>query len=364
MKAPDGSADWQPPIYVYAIVPTPSAVGEQFAAAPPAGRLGTISAGPFAAVVGDGVRPGGPGQTREQLAPQLLAHQRTIEQIMRAGPLLPVKFGTFAAGEGDVRVILERGEAAFGAAFDRLGGGIQMELLVKWDLRSVLAELSGAEAIVTLKRRLEREGAAGDPAARAEFGKLVKDAVEERRATLAASLLEQLTPMAEDVIVYPSTADQVVLHLVLLMKMADVEAFYRSLEALDAAHGGRLTFRCIGPSAPYSFATVEIQLGDPAASARARQLLAVEQGASAADVRAAYRRLAKSLHPDLAGAGADDGARMAELTAAYHVLTAEAEAGGEGTGRAAGSCTAGSHPGGAAVHVFVRRHESAFDGAR
>jgi hypothetical protein len=63
------------------------------------------------------------------------------------------------------------------------------------------------------------------------------------------------------------------------------------------------------------------------ARARARSLLGIERGAAADDVRRAFRRLARSLHPDRAAAAPMEeqrrrAARLAELSAAYHLLVA------------------------------------------
>lgn len=59
----------------------------------------------------------------------------------------------------------------------------------------------------------------------------------------------------------------------------------------------------------------------------AHRLLGVPTGAETGDVRRAFRRMARSLHPDrLAAAPADEqrrqAARFAELSAAYHLLVA------------------------------------------
>jgi hypothetical protein len=51
-------------------------------------------------------------------------------------------------------------------------------------------------------------------------------------------------------------------------------------------------------------------------------VLGVTPGASADEVAAAYRRLAKRWHPDRAG-GAQDAGRMAEINAAYDLLRSE-----------------------------------------
>lgn len=59
-----------------------------------------------------------------------------------------------------------------------------------------------------------------------------------------------------------------------------------------------------------------------AAEAKARRVLGVDERASAAEVTRAYRALARRLHPDTGGAGADP-ERFAEVAAAYAVLSGE-----------------------------------------
>ncbi|MCC6558439.1 MAG: J domain-containing protein, partial [Polyangiaceae bacterium] len=58
---------------------------------------------------------------------------------------------------------------------------------------------------------------------------------------------------------------------------------------------------------------------------RALTLLGLQENATEADVRRAFRRLASRLHPDrfaTHGAGDHSNARFAELSAAYHLLVA------------------------------------------
>ena len=359
MSTPDGGR-WNAPIYVYAIVPVRSGVDETLGGDAAADRLGTIATGPFAAVVSNSPQVQSHGRSREELVSQLLVHQKAIERIMLATPLLPVKFGTVASDEAGVRVILEAGKPAFEAAFDRLDGCVQMEILVRWDLKEIFAEIATEDAVIRLKGQLERAGASPDQAARAEFGRLVKEALERRRTALAAPLVEAMRAVAMDMIVYPSTADQVVVHLVLLMKESARGRLDHCLATLDTAYGGQLAFRCVGPSAPYSFATVEVEVVDAASLARARQLLGIAADASAADVRAAYYRLAKGIHPDLAVSTTDGSSAMAALTEAYRLLAQNAEA--DKPCRQSEIVPAGLPASvGSAVHVVVRRQPDAVD---
>ena len=309
---------------------------------PPSIRLGTIATGPFAAVVGDGPRAACLGR-REELAPQLLAYQRTIEQIMRATKLLPVKFGTVVPDTTSVRTILERGGPAFAAAFGRLDGCVQVEILVTWNIEAVFAEIARDEAVADCKSKLQPPAGAPDGISRTELGRLVKDALERRRVALAEPLSDALRQVAVDAIAYPATADHVVVHVALLIKAGSMAALDRCLETLDAANGGSLTFRCIGPLAPYGFATVEVEIVDAAALAEARSLLEIGAGANAAAVHRAYCRLARTVHPDSTGASAGANASMSALTTAYRMASLNAE------------------PAGGPLRVSVRRHDGAFD---
>ena len=70
------------------------------------------------------------------------------------------------------------------------------------------------------------------------------------------------------------------------------------------------------------------------AESDARRLLGVGADATADDVRAARRRLAKELHPDVAGGDAD---AMRELNEAMAVVLAEIGRTGAGGGRRGGT---------------------------
>jgi len=245
--------------------------------------------------------------------------------------------------------MLARGGPAFMAAFDRLAGCVQVEILVKWDVETVFAEIAKEEAIAGLKQKWERHIGPSDEALRVMLGGLVKQSLERRRAALAASLFATLRTVAVDAIACPVTADQVALHAVLLMQAGEMTSLDGRLEDLDATHGGRLAFRCVGPLAPYSFATVEIEIVEAAALQQAMQLLNVGPAANVAEVHAAYRQAVKSVHPDAAGESAGGRASMAALSEAYRILSLRAEADGDPSDRS--------------VFVSVRRQEIAFNAA-
>ena len=130
MNAPQTECRSAEPIYVYAIVPSgPEGRSPIAGMEALAGGIGTIGEGRYSAVVGGSRAENLQGRPREELGHLLVAHQQVIEQLIRAAPVLPVKFGTQAPDEMTVRKALERGGRLFETAFAELEGCTQLEIL-------------------------------------------------------------------------------------------------------------------------------------------------------------------------------------------------------------------------------------------
>jgi gas vesicle protein GvpL/GvpF/DnaJ-like protein len=288
--------------------------------------LRMIAAGPYSAVIGGSTGPDLKGRSRTELAGLLIVHQKVIEQLMRTAWVLPVKFGTRMPDEKGIRDLLERECPLFDSTFAKLRACTQLEISVTWNLDAVFADIAGEEDVVRVKAQIADDGTAATTAQRLELGRLVKAALERRRAVVAAHVANALRAVAIDAIVSPVTVDHLVLQLVVLVKIDALGEVDHCLEALDAAYGGRLRFRCIGPMPPASFATLEIELLEGDEIERAGRMLGVAPTASLADVRSAYRRLARSAHPDAADNCADNTAMMTALSDAYRLLVRYARA--------------------------------------
>ncbi len=321
MNASQDEHDSGRPIDVYAIVRSRQCSENEIAAINSvAGRLGTIAEGPFAAVVGCGFTRDLNGRTREELGRLLLDHQQIIERLIRVESVLPVQFGTQVPDASGVRELLGRGRRLFETAFAEIGDCTQVDILIVWDLAAVFADIALEEPIARLKAEVMT------PTGREAVGWLVKDALERRRTALARRLSDTLRTAAIDAIVHPALEDRIVLHMALLVKTDAVDAVDRCLETLDAAYDGQLSFRRVGPTASTSFATVEIEFLERDEVARASRTLEVDWTANSADLRGAYHRLAKIVHPDIAGSRDDATGKLASLTKAYKVLSRYARA--------------------------------------
>lgn len=311
-------------LYLYAILQAEACSGEWTRGLPDGLHL--IRQGPFAALVRRATEGALTGRNREDLARRLIAHQQVVERIMATAPLLPVKFATVAPDRESVERCLDNGLADFAVAFANLKGKTQFEILVTWNLEAVFAEIAADPQVVRLKTELAAMADGPAPDAAARLGALVKSRLDDRRSDLGASLATALREVATDTIVNPLMDDRMVLNLAMLVDKEDGGRLDRCLESLDAAHEGTLTFRCIGPLPPHSFATVEVAFLDDGKIASAREVLELDTVEDAGSVRAAYRRLVKQAHPDLAGVG-DDNARIRALQEAYDTLRSVVDAG-------------------------------------
>lgn len=315
------------PVTVYAIVPSRPDCANSISAGS-SGRLGTVSAGPYTAVISAAPLAAGWDDSDQTRARRLAAYQGTLSRIMLAAPLLPVKFGTCLPDVTSVRESLSRGSRAFDDAFGRLKDCVQFEVIVRWNLEAIYNEIADEPTIARLKERSAM--AVRDDVWRAALGRLVQESLERRRAVLAGQVGTALRSAAMDAIVRPVETDTVVLHMALLVRAEEISVLDECLAALKQAYD-RLEFVSAGPQAPYSFATVEINLVEPVALERARHLFGVSAEASADDIRTAYRELVRTVH-----AGDDaDGHLLATLTNACRLLlhqAAESSRGGAGEG--------------------------------
>ena len=307
--------------YVYGIIPTDQRVSLPGAGvSAQAGGIHTVPYDGIAAVVGPSDQDDYQGLAREDLVKVLLEHQRMVEGVMSAFPVLPAKFGTVLADEDRVIDLLTRGHDLLRDELDRLAACVQMEVVVQWDLEQVFAEVGRDERIAQV-RAAAAAPEADTEAMRILLGRTVQTLLEERRAALEKRLLPRLQETGREVHANPRMDDKMILNLALLVDEPGRARLDALLPELDAELEGRLDFRCVGPLPPYTFATLEVEASRFADTERARDLLGLPVEVTAAQVKAAFRSLASRLHPDVNPDAAHGEEAMAELAWAYKLLS-------------------------------------------
>ena len=263
---------------------------------------------------------------REEVVPYLVAHQAVIEQVMKHHTVIPVKFGTAARDEVEVRKILETGYSQLGGTLEAMAGRIELDLVAQWkDLNSVLQEIGEEEGIRGEKATIASRPVEQTREERVRIGRLVKARLDQVREERAAEIIEALTPLARDICPHALLDDRMILNTAFLVARAGEEEVGETLERLDGRYGDTIDFRCVGPLPPYSFATVEVKTFEFEEIDRARRVLGLREWAALSEVKEAYRTLAHESHPDHAYQQAGKvGDRMDEafetVTDAYRLL--------------------------------------------
>lgn len=266
------------------------------------------------------------GLDRNSALRYLSAHQRVLETVMRDYPVLPMKFGTTLSDEGALYDLLRQGDQLLRTTLAAYVGKQQREVVVLWELKHVFEEIAAGEPIATLRAQIAGRSSDETINERIVLGQLVHAVLQQRRAEIAAQVIAHLRESADNLIVNPTMDDSMVVNVALLLdddREADLDA---RLDTLDALFDGRFQIRCVGPLPPYSFATLDAHGFSFAEVDAARQLLALAEASSAAEIKRAYRQFAAQAHPDLNPSAEHAAAQMEALNDAYQLLSALAKA--------------------------------------
>ena len=232
----------------------------------------------------------------------LAAHQRVTESAMAQLPaLLPSKFGTLLQ-PSEIQLLLTQFHADLQAALQALLDKVELEVVVTWQPEQIFAEIAQDPAIAQLRAAAATMSPAEVQQLQVVVGQLVKNAIDQRRATYQAQILGGLRELAEDVESNLVLNDQVVTNLACLVSTARQAEFDQQVEALDRELAGQLNFKIVGPLPAYSFSTMEVVKANPDDIEWACGQLGLGETATADEIRTAYRRAARQFHPDHAPA--------------------------------------------------------------
>lgn len=313
-------------IYIYAVVPTAERQPLEVAGVwPPEPQVRTIRGDALSAVVGAAPPIDFRALSRDDAVRCLLAHQRVVESVMRTSAALPVKFGTTLPDQAAVVSMLVRGAMVLAPPLAEHSQHVQIELVVSWKIDDILREVAAEDIVVQLKDRIAAQVGGATSDQRLAVGKAVKESIDRRRESCRSRIVTTLRPVAADLVENALMDDRMVANLALLVAKDAGDALDRRIVELDEEFGKRLNFRCIGPLPPYSFATVEVSLPSFEAIDHARRVLSLGERACLAEIKSAYRRQIRLVHPDVTNAVVVEDGRATKLTDAYRTLMSYAE---------------------------------------
>jgi hypothetical protein len=224
---------------------------------------------------------------------KLVIHQRTLEHVMQAGSVLPIRFGTVVDSFEDVRVMLRKGYSLLDQALADMEGKIETQLTVSWDTSDELRAIAQSDAAIqAMKRQTDgTESMIG-------IGRALERKLEARRSEIAARVLERLEGTHDAYIAYERAHDNHILSAAFLMDEKAAVRFEARVRHCDVEFGDTLTFKLILPLPPHSFRTVVVRKLSAQQLDHAMRLFEVTGETTREKLKEKNRELMRRLHPD------------------------------------------------------------------
>lgn len=261
---------------------------------------------------------------KEALAKMLVQHQLVLEKLVEQGlPMpIPVKLGTFLKDRQCIQQVLEKGHELCINILNSSGDLVEVDIVATWSnfdevLQSVM--LKDPE-VVGLNQAMKTKAPELSKEDYIQMGKLIKEKLDQKAGRAGEQTLEHLMAHCLKGKRHGLLNEQMVANLAFLVSKEKVTLLEKSLDQLDQELSGELNFRFVGPLPCYSFYTLEVIPLDFQQIEQAKNHLELLVKASAKEVRQAYVKKAKTVHPDL-NSQKEEQTEFNNITKAYHTLT-------------------------------------------
>jgi hypothetical protein len=282
----------------------------------------TICFSDIAAVVSDSEIFDCSHMPKVSLGRLLVSHQQLIEKVMTKHTIIPMRLGTFANSDEEVREILAKGYRMIKDIFERAKDSIEIDVVATLnDLKSFLQEVSKEDEITQLKQSLlgKKGGVTIDD--QMKVGVLVKRHLDKKKEMLANQIQTTLGEITQNLKAHDLMDDKMVLNTAFLLDKNKQKEFERELDELNDKFEDKLNFRCVGPLPPYSFYTLEVKKPQFGEVTWAKKKLGLEKDfITAIEIKKAHRKTALTCHPDKNPDTPDIEQKFDEMTRAYKIL--------------------------------------------
>ena len=314
------------PTYVYGVARAGALRAPLRAQGMPDGQspVTAIAVGGASAIVGRHAGPTMSGLPRPELLHRLAIHQRVIEDALEQGDVLPAQFGTVLSSEEEVRTLLTGWGGLVRASLARFSGLVEVEVAATWDLQRVLGDVARDPEVMKAKSLAVQAPPEERLAQQVNVGKIVKEALDRRRAGGQQMLLEAAGPLAECIQPNALLSDELVFNVAFLVPRRAMAEFEAAVDRLDAELAGSCPLRVIGPLPPYT----SVRSASPGSTPNNWPSRPRPARAGGRDLRAGgaveLPAARQAIHPDGRQAGPDAAQRFAALNAARADLLAYA----------------------------------------
>lgn len=188
----------------------------------------------------------------------LLTHQRVIEKVMQGCTVLPVRFCTVAETVEDILRLLQRNRREFLGLLKDMENKVEIGIKVLWkDMGKIFKEL------VQEKPELKKKGEGyfslqkGD---RLKLGAEAAGYLQQKALEESDQWMSALARLSHQYKTLATKGETMVMNAVYLVETLRQQAFDRRVETLSNRQEGRLAVQYVGPTPPYNFVNLTLNL--------------------------------------------------------------------------------------------------------
>lgn len=184
----------------------------------------------------------------------LVNHQRVIELIMSDHSVLPFAFGTLLDDLDSLKELISERKATFESTLAKIDGKIELGLKVMWEkMDQVFDSIIDENKEINEKRQYLIKHNIQDQDEKIELGKMVEEALDEKKEMMLNHVLDKLKPQAIEHKVQKNISDAMFANLAFFIDRADEGKFDERVNELSEELGENITLKYVGPMAPVNF---------------------------------------------------------------------------------------------------------------
>lgn len=190
-----------------------------------------------------------------------IAHEKAIEEVMKAHVVLPVRFATIAEDEKKVKKILKEEYDRFKDLLEKFKD--RKELGLKAVFKEAIYEyiLEKRHDIKQLKTKIGMLPSEKSYFQRMEIGRIVEKALGEEREIYREDILNVLKPLVEDTKINALYGERMIVNAAFLINKDRETEFDEAIQGLDARYASLIKFKYVGTIPPFNFVNLAIETG-------------------------------------------------------------------------------------------------------
>lgn len=190
----------------------------------------------------------------------LITHERAIEEVMTEHTVLPVRFGTIAEDEKQVRRILEAQVPKFREMVEKLEGKKEVGIKAIFKKEAIYDYvLDKYEEIRKLKEKISGLPAQKSHYQRVEIGRMVEEALEVEKEQNEKQIFDSLSSLAVEAKSNKLFGALMIINAAFLIAKSREEEFDQKVNELDNQLGEKVSFKYVSQVPPFNFVNLSIK---------------------------------------------------------------------------------------------------------